>query len=125
MRAREAGGSAVAHFRGSRALCFLFPGACAPGFMLPPASQVPRTTCLALPASQVPRTTCLALPASQVPRTMRLALLLRRLNQSNDNQSFAQSTENVLWKYVNVHVFNFFPKRGGKLQQVSTGQKAL
>jgi hypothetical protein len=112
MRAREAGGSAVAHFMGSRALCFLFPGACAPGFMLPPASQVPRTTCLAL-------------PASQVPRTMRLALLLRRLNQSNDNQSFAQSTENVLWKYVNVHVFNFFPKRGGKLQQVSTGQKAL
>jgi hypothetical protein len=98
MRAREAGGSAVAHFMGSRALCFLFPGACAPGFMLPPASQV--------------------------PRTMRLALLLRRLGQSN-NQSFAQSTENVLWKYVNVHVFNFFPKRGGKLQQVSTGQKAL
>jgi hypothetical protein len=56
---------------------------------------------------------------------MRLALLLRRLGQSNHNQSFAQSTENVLWKYVNVHVFNFFPKRGGKLQQVSTGQKAL
>jgi len=35
----EAGGSAVARFTGSIAFLFSDPGACAPGFMLPPASQ--------------------------------------------------------------------------------------
>jgi hypothetical protein len=47
----KAGGSAVARFTGSVAFLLLNPGACAPGFMLPPASQVQRAgicdTCFA------------------------------------------------------------------------------
>jgi hypothetical protein len=43
-RAREAGGSAVAHFAGSMPCLLRDPGACAPGFILPPASQVPGKT---------------------------------------------------------------------------------
>jgi len=34
--------SSAARFAGSTAFCVGFPGACAPGFMLPPASQVQR-----------------------------------------------------------------------------------
>jgi hypothetical protein len=37
-RARETGGSAVARFAGSRSFINNDPGACAPGFMLTPAS---------------------------------------------------------------------------------------
>ena len=39
IRACGAGGSAVARFTGSIAFLFSDPGACAPGFMLPSASQ--------------------------------------------------------------------------------------
>jgi serine/threonine protein kinase len=42
-RARGAGSSAVAHFAGSNCFISSLPGACAPGFILPPASQVPGT----------------------------------------------------------------------------------
>jgi hypothetical protein len=41
-RAREAGGSAVAHLRGLNLFYASLPGACAPGFLLPPVSQVQR-----------------------------------------------------------------------------------
>ena len=44
--------TAVAHFMGLRDYINRDPGACAPGFMLPPASQVSGTTCFALPALQ-------------------------------------------------------------------------
>jgi len=46
--------AAALNREGCRPLCGLYsislgfdPGACAPGFILPPASQVPRTTCFA------------------------------------------------------------------------------
>jgi len=40
-RARETGDSAAARFTGSTVFFYRYPGACAPGFILPPASQVP------------------------------------------------------------------------------------
>jgi len=41
-RAREAGGSAVAHFMGWKNFAYRDPGACAPGFILSPASRAVR-----------------------------------------------------------------------------------
>jgi hypothetical protein len=61
-RAHEMSDSAVARFAGSHSYMFRLPGACAPGFILPPASQVQRTISLNVTCFAVPDTTCFAVP---------------------------------------------------------------
>ena len=68
------GGSAAARFAGSAHDFVCDPGACAPGFMLPPASQVPGTIGLTLTTSQVPAQ-CSQLPACFAGSEQRLSLL--------------------------------------------------